>query len=67
LIPKALIVAHYFGVEQTVITSLETALETIAAQLAELEEEHGGGEGVFSELDKINKAAVAARLKEIFA
>ena len=67
LIPKALIVARYFGVEQTVITSLETVLETVAAQLAELEEEHGGEEGVFSELDKINKAAVAARLKEIFA
>src|SRR6185295_1252367 len=31
----------------------------------ELEEEHGGEEGAFSELDKVNKVNVAARLKEI--
>ena len=36
-----------------------------AAKLAELEEEHGGEEGAFAELDKVNKANVAARLKEI--
>jgi len=30
-----------------------------------LEEEHGGEEGAFSELDKVNKANVVARLKEI--
>jgi type I restriction enzyme M protein len=30
-----------------------------------LEEEHGGGEGAFSELDKVNKANVAARVKEL--
>jgi type I restriction enzyme M protein len=37
----------------------------VTARLAELEEEHGGEEGAFSELDKINKASVAARLKEL--
>ena len=31
----------------------------------ELEEEHGGEEGAFAELDKVNKANVTARLKEI--
>jgi len=30
-----------------------------------LEEEHGGDDGTFSELDKVNKANVAIRLKEI--
>ena len=30
-----------------------------------MEEEHGGEEGVFAELDKVNKANVTARLKEI--
>lgn len=30
-----------------------------------MEEEHGGEEGAFSELDKVNKANIAARLKEI--
>ena len=33
--------------------------------MTELEEEHGGEEGAFSELDKINKANVTARLKEM--
>jgi len=33
--------------------------------MAELEEEHGGEEGLFSELDKVSKATVSARLKEI--
>ena len=32
---------------------------------AEMEEEHGGEEGAFAELEKVNKANVAARLNEI--
>ena len=35
------------------------------ATLAELEEEHGGEDGFLGALDKINKAEVNARLKEI--
>lgn len=30
-----------------------------------MEEEHGGDDGAFAELDKVNKANVVARLKEI--
>jgi hypothetical protein len=30
-----------------------------------MEEEHGGDDGPFADLDKVNKANVAARLKEI--
>ena len=33
--------------------------------MSELEEEHGGEDGAFSALDKVNKANVTARLKEI--
>jgi type I restriction enzyme M protein len=33
--------------------------------MAELEDEHGGEDGAFSELDKVNKAEVTRRLKEI--
>jgi type I restriction enzyme M protein len=65
LAPKALIVARYFAAEQAAIAQLEAELESIAAQLAELEEEQGGDEGAFAELDKVNKAAVTARLREI--
>jgi type I restriction enzyme M protein len=65
LVPKALIVARYFFSEQKAITNLEAQLETVAARMNELEEEHGGDEGFFSELEKVNKANVIARLKEI--
>jgi type I restriction enzyme M protein len=65
LVPKPLIVARYFAKDQAAIDTLATNLETVSAQLAELEEEHGGEEGLFSELEKVNKANVAARLKEV--
>lgn len=65
LVPKALIVARYFASEQEAITKLEAELEGVTARIAELEEEHGSEEGAFSEFDKINKANVTARLKEI--
>jgi type I restriction enzyme M protein len=65
LIPKPLIVARYFAAEQEAITKLESELENVAARMAEIEEEHGGEEGAFAELDKVNKAAVAARLRDL--
>ena len=65
LIPKALIVARHFAKEQEAIDQLTAELEAVTARLAELEEEQGGEDGAFSELDKVNKANVAARLKEL--
>ena len=65
LIPKVLIVARYFAGEQETIDQLTADLETLVAERTELEEEHGGEEGAFGELEKINKANVTARLKEI--
>lgn len=65
LLPKQLIVERYFAKQQTAIREQETALENIAAQMAEMEEEHGGDDGAFAELDKVNKANVSTRLKEI--
>ncbi|KAF4516704.1 hypothetical protein B566_EDAN003454 [Ephemera danica] len=65
LLPKPLIVHRYFAAQQDAIRAHESALESLAAQMAELEEEHGGEEGAFAELDKLNKASVTARLKEI--
>jgi type I restriction enzyme M protein len=65
LIPKPLIVARYFAKEQEAIDALSAELEGITARLAELEEEQGGEEGAFSPLDKVNKASVSERLKEI--
>ena len=65
LIPKPLIVARYYAKEQAALDQLAADLESVTARLVEIEEEHGGEEGAFAELDKVNKANVAARLKEI--
>ncbi len=65
LVPKVLIVARYFAKEQAAIDQLSAELESVTAELTELEEEHGSEEGAFAELDKVNKASVAARLKEL--
>jgi type I restriction enzyme M protein len=67
IIPKPLIVARYFTKEHAGIEAQQTALEAATAALAELEEEYGGeGDDQFiGALDKIAKAEVAARLKEI--
>lgn len=65
LVPKALIVARYFAKEQEAINQLQAELESVTARMNELEEEHGGEEGAFAELEKISKANVIARLGEL--
>lgn len=65
LVPKALIVARYFAAEQAAIDTLQAALDNITVRLTELEEEQDGEEVAFADLDKITKAHVSARLKEI--
>jgi type I restriction enzyme M protein len=65
LVPKELIVARYFATEQTEIESQQADLEAVTAQMEELEEEHSGDEGAFAELEKVNKANITARIKEV--
>jgi type I restriction enzyme M protein len=65
LIPKPLLVARYFAKEQAELDEKQAALETMLAQMSELEEEHGGEEGAFAELEKISKADINKRLKDI--
>lgn len=65
LIPKPHIVARYFAKEQAELDALQNNLDAVSASLIELAEEHGGEEGAFNELDKINKGEVSKRLKEI--
>ena len=55
LIPKALIVNRYFAAQQATIVEQEATLESVVAQMAEMEEEHGGEDGLFSELDKVQQ------------
>ncbi|MEM9823005.1 MAG: type I restriction-modification system subunit M [Bacteroidota bacterium] len=65
LIPKELVTNHYFKAEKEAIETLEAEKESMASKISELEEEHSGEEGYFSEMEKINKANVSARLREL--
>ena len=65
LVPKSLVVARYFAKDQAAIDALTVELEAATSKLAEIEEEHGGDEGLLAELEKVNKATVAERLKEL--
>jgi type I restriction enzyme M protein len=65
LVPKSLIVARYFAKEQASIGEQTGRLESVSAKLAELEEENSGEEDAFSDLERVNRATVSTRLKEI--
>ena len=65
LLPKELLVRQLFADELELIEGLTAQLEEASSRLAELEEEHGGDEGAFAELEKLNKATINARMKEI--
>ena len=69
LIPPALVIARYYGKEQAAIETLEAQLAALAQQIEEMAEEHGGEGGLLEDAktdkDKLTKASVAARLKEI--
>ena len=65
LVPKTLVVGRYFSKDQEAIDALQSELESLESQKTTLEEENGGEEGLFSELEKINKSTVSARLREI--
>lgn len=65
LIPKTLIVARYFAAEQQAVDNASTALDAASSALETLEEEHGGEDGFFASLDKLNAAEVKRRIKAI--
>ena len=65
LIPKELVIAKYFQKEKQEIENLESELESKQSRLKEIEEENGGEDGLFADFERINKATVSARLKEI--
>lgn len=65
LVPKELIVGRYFAGDQAALDKLQAELDSASARRTEFQEDHGGEDGLFAELDKVNKANVSARLKEI--
>ena len=65
LVPTALVIARWFATEQTAIEKLEAETAAVTQALEELAEEHGGEDGAFSECEKLNRAEVSRRLKEV--
>lgn len=65
LVPKHLVINQYFATEAKAIATLENEKESIIAQLTELEEEHSNEDGYFAELEKVNKANITIRIREL--
>jgi len=65
LVPKTLVINRYFSKENEQIQNLETERETAESELNEVIEEHSNEVGYFVDFEKVNKATLAARLKEI--
>ncbi len=69
LVPAVLLIARYFATEQEAIEKLEADRDAITRQMEELDEEHGGEDGLLfeakTEKGKLTKVSVNARLKDI--
>jgi type I restriction enzyme M protein len=69
LIPESLIIRRYFAAERQAVEKLEAGRDAITGQMEELEEEHGGEDGLLfeakTEKGSLTRASVSARLKEI--
>jgi type I restriction enzyme M protein len=68
LVPKALMISHFFSAEQANIETLESEVASVQQSLEELREEHSGEDGLLSAVadeGKISKAALTERLREI--
>jgi len=69
LIPQSLIVARYFAAAAAAIESLEAAREAVAAEMEEMDEEHGGEDGLLADAKtdagKLTKASTKSRLANI--
>ncbi len=71
LIPPALIVARYFVAEQKAVVVLEVERDAISRQMEELDEEHGGEDGLLAEAKtdkgKLTAKSVKDRLKVLLS
>jgi len=65
LVPKSLILDRFFPDEQVALDEMTASVETLSNQITALEEEQGGEEGAFAELEKVTLANVRNRLKEL--
>ena len=67
LLPPGLVINRYFAAEQKALDALEAERENLQALLSEIEEEHSAEDGAFADLEKVTRALVQKRLKELKA
>ncbi len=69
LIPPHLIITRYFATERDAIEQLESERDAVTRSMEELDEEHGGEDGLLSDAKndkgKLTKVSVSAQLKKI--
>ena len=69
LLPPALIIQRYFAADQAAIEQREAERDAISRQMEEMDEEHGGEDGLLAdartEKGKLSKISVKARLTAI--
>ena len=70
LLPPKLLVSRFFAAEAAAIDQLEATREAVAAEMEELDEEHGGEDGLLADAKtdagKLTKASVKSRLANIW-
>lgn len=69
LIPSALVVARYFAAEQKAVEQLEADRDAITRQMEEIDEEHGGEDGLLldakNDKGKLTKVSAKAQLAKV--
>lgn len=65
LIPPSLIINRYFASEQEDLEKLQADKDSVSQDLESFIEEHTGEDGILSDFEKVSKATVTARIKEI--
>jgi type I restriction enzyme M protein len=65
LVPKPLLVARHYAKFQADLDDKQAKLDELAAQMAEIEDEHTAEGGAMEGLEKVNKALVTDLLREV--
>jgi type I restriction enzyme M protein len=65
LVPKTLVIDRYFKVDKQAIEALEAKRESLTNEIENLTEEYSADESYFPSPNKVSKATVSKRLKEI--
>ncbi|MDP2338641.1 MAG: type I restriction-modification system subunit M [Bacteroidota bacterium] len=65
LVPKQLVIDRYFAKEKNKIQELETDKESTESTIQETIEEHSAEGGYFADFEKVNRASIQSRFREV--